>query len=90
MSISKAKSKTAEVAAESVTFDNENMYVHLTDGRTISTPFARFRRLRDATPQQREAWEIFARGKGIHWEEIDEDISVPNLLLDPSELLTYR
>jgi len=56
------------------------MIVHLMDGRAISVPLAWFPRLQSATPTQREKWELLGKGIGIHWEEIDEDISVPRLL----------
>jgi hypothetical protein len=71
--------------AASVTFRDEFLVVHLTDGREISIPLAWFPRLQAATPQQREQWELMGGGVGIHWEEIDEDISVPRLLGLPCE-----
>ena len=46
----------------------------------VSVPLAWFPRLLDATPKQRAAWELIGRGMGIHWEAIDEDISIASLL----------
>jgi len=66
--------------ADRVAFHDEQMIVHLMDGRAISVPLAWFPRLQSATPTQREKWELLGKGIGIHWEEIDEDISVPRLL----------
>lgn len=54
--------------------------VELTDGRTISVPLAWYPRLFHATPEEREHWELIGRGEGIHWEDLDEDISVEGLL----------
>ena len=58
--------------------------VTLADGREISAPMEWFPRLRDATPEQRQQWRLIGRGEGIHWEGIDEDISVNALLGLPS------
>ncbi|MBI2369267.1 MAG: DUF2442 domain-containing protein [Deltaproteobacteria bacterium] len=54
--------------------------VVLSDGRTISVPLAWFPRLLEATARQRAEWELIGGGIGIHWESIDEDISVASLL----------
>jgi hypothetical protein len=56
------------------------LIVVLADGRTVSAPLAWFPRLLAATPKQREDWELIGGGIGIHWEAIDEDISVASLL----------
>ena len=48
--------------------------------RELSVPLAWFPRLLHATPEQRQAWELIGRGEGLHWEELDEDISVAGLL----------
>lgn len=68
------------VLAVDVQFRDEAMIVRLSDGREISVPLEWFPRLRDATPQQRENWRFIAKGIGMHWEEIDEDIAVCTLL----------
>jgi Protein of unknown function (DUF2442) len=63
----------------SVTFDDDNMWVDLSDGRTLGAPLAWFRRLLRAARNQREACRISSRG--LHWEGLDEDISVAGLLV---------
>jgi hypothetical protein len=55
--------------------------VDLLDGRTISVPIAWFPTLLKATQSEREAWELLGDGEGIHWPEIDEDLSVAGLLV---------
>lgn len=65
-------------SAESVSFDDDVMWVHLTDGRILGVPLAWFPRLMDATPEARAGVTISAYG--LHWEELDEDISVSALL----------
>lgn len=67
-------------SAESVKVTEDTLSVDLSDGRTISVPLAWFPRLIHATPQQRNHWSLIGKGEGIHWEDIDEDISVENLL----------
>jgi hypothetical protein len=56
------------------------LHVRLEDGREISAPLEWYPRLRDATPEQRKNWRLIGRGVGIHWEDVDEDISVVGLL----------
>lgn len=71
--------------AVDVHFDHDRLYVRLADGREISVPLAWFPRLLQATPEQRLHWRLIGRGVGIHWEDVDEDISVPRLLGLPCE-----
>lgn len=59
---------------------DETLIVDLSDGRTISVPLAWYPRLLHATPEERKNWRLIGRGHGIHWEDIDEDISVEGLL----------
>lgn len=66
--------------AKSVRFSNDMMEVTLTDGRILSVPVIWFPLLHEATPAQREKYEIGSGGISLHWEEIDEDISVASLL----------
>lgn len=66
--------------AKSVTFADEMMHVLLTDGRIISVPVIWFPVLYEAAPHQREHYEIGGGGVSLHWPEIDEDLSVANLL----------
>jgi hypothetical protein len=56
------------------------MSVRLLDGRDIGTPLEWFPTLRDAPPEQRGNWRLIGRGIGIHWEDLDEDISAAGLL----------
>ena len=67
--------------AEKIDFDKDNIWIALTDGRKISVPLAYFPRLLNATKIQRESYIISGGGTGLHWDEIDEDISVENLIL---------
>ncbi len=63
-----------------VRFDDDTMSVDLADGRTITVPLAWFPRLQDATPDQRRNWQRCGGGFGIHWPDIDEDLSTQGLL----------
>ena len=65
---------------ENVRFQNDRMSVDLVDGRTITVPLAWYPRLRGATAAQLEGWRLAGGGYGIHWPEIDEDLSVEGLL----------
>ena len=66
--------------AEDVRVTEDTLSVDLSDGRTISVPLEWFPRLVHATPEERDKWRLIGRGHGIHWEDIDEDISVEGLL----------
>lgn len=68
------------VSAKSLRFDEDSMWVELVDGRTLGIPLAWFPRLLDATPEQRTRFEVSGGGTGLHWDELDEDISVAGLL----------
>ena len=70
-----------EPRASRVLFDADNMWIELTDGRRLGVPLAYFPRLLDATQTQRENYIIGGGGTGLHWEDLDEDISVKFLLL---------
>jgi len=72
--------KTSEPMAKDVWFDSDMMHVRLLDGREISIPLEWFPKLRDANDEQRKKWSLIGRGIGLHWEELDEDISVASLL----------
>ncbi len=65
---------------ESVSVTDEALTVNLSDGRTLAVPLAWFPRLVHASQKERNNWRLIARGQGIHWEDIDEDISVEGLL----------
>ena len=62
-----------------VHFTEDTMAVDLLDGRTIIVPLARYPRLLDASPAQRENWRISGAGYGIHWPDVDEDLSTEGL-----------
>jgi hypothetical protein len=70
----------AEVLAVDVTCSNDALSVTLSDGRVVSVPLVWFPRLHKATRRQRDEWELIGSGIGIHWEGIDEDISIASLL----------
>jgi len=72
--------KNASALAVDVSCSTHSLSVVLADGRTISVPLGWFPRLLKATPKQRAEWELIGGGIGIHWEPIDEDISVASLL----------
>ncbi len=61
--------------------DDTTLTVDLGDGRTVSVPLAWYPRLYHATAAERTGWRLIGKGQGIHWEQLDEDISVENLLL---------
>ena len=69
---------SSSVRANSVRFDQDSMWVDLSDGRTLGVPLAWFPRLLHASQEQREQVAISSRG--LHWEALDEDISVAGLL----------
>jgi len=67
-------------AASAVECTEDVLRVELTDGRSLSVPLAWFPRLAHATPEERARWRLVGRGHGIHWTDLDEDISVEGLL----------
>lgn len=67
-------------AAESVIVTEDTLTVDFSDGRSLSVPLAWFPRLLHATPAERKSWRLIGRGQGIHWNKLDEDISVEGLL----------
>lgn len=71
-------------AVNVVVFD-EVLTVMLVDGRSLSVPLLWFPRLAQATAEQRSDWRLMGEGTGIHWDMIDEDVSVPRLLGLPSD-----
>lgn len=70
----------ADARATEVRVSDDELLVSLEDGRRIGVPLAWFPRLLAATPSQRAHFEILGEGRGIHWPEVDEDISVAALL----------
>lgn len=63
-----------------VSFSETKMILFIEDGREIAFPLEWFPKLRNAKPEQLKNWRFIGEGEGIHWEELDEDISVENLL----------
>ena len=78
MSISVIERETPK--AEEVKITNDSLIVNLSDGRTITAPLEWFPRLVYAAPEERNNWRLIGRGHGIHWEDVDEDISIEGLL----------
>ena len=70
----------AEAKAQNVSVTADTLAVDLSDGRTISVPLAWFPRLLHGTPEERSNWRFIGDREGIHWPDLDEDISVENLL----------
>jgi len=66
--------------AVGLTVSDDTLSVDLSDGRTIAVPLAWYPRLLHARPSERQNWRLIAEGDGIHWPELDEDISVAALL----------
>lgn len=71
---------SADERVQSVRSNDDALSVDLMDGRTITVPLAWYPRLLNATQQQRDHWEPSGGGYGIHWPEIDEDLSTEGLL----------
>jgi hypothetical protein len=70
-----------DAIATGVSFDSDNMWVELADGRKLGVPLAYFPRLLHATPRQRKNYTISGGGTGLHWDDIDEDICVKSLVM---------
>ena len=73
--------ESAVPLAEKVAVTSDTLNVDLNDGRSISVPLAWYPRLQHATQHERSKWRLIGRGLGIHWNELDEDISIEDLLL---------
>ena len=72
--------KARVVLIMDVSFVDDAMQVNLTDGRQIRVPLEWFPKLRDASPEARQNWRLIGKGIGIHWPELDEDLSMEGLL----------
>ncbi|RJQ56133.1 MAG: DUF2442 domain-containing protein [Nitrospiraceae bacterium] len=72
--------KLQEIKIKDVNVTDDTITAYLFDGRTISVPLAWSWRLSEATPEQRAHYEIIGDGQGIHWPDIDEDISAEGML----------
>jgi hypothetical protein len=73
-------SERVPLVALDVWFENEMLYVRLSDGRELGVPVEWFPRLKNATAKERANWRFIGRGIGIHWDDLDEDISVASLV----------
>src|SRR5438093_11500447 len=73
-------SELREALVQNVRVIDEALIADLADGRTITVPLAWFPRLAHGTPEERSHWRVIGGGEGIHWPDLDEDISVENLL----------
>lgn len=71
---------TQTTTGVSVQVNDDSLTVQLSDGRTITVPLAWYPRLSHGTAEQRNNWQFIAGGRGIHWPDLDEDISIENLL----------
>jgi len=69
-----------EIRIKKISISEDTLSAHLYDGRTISVPLAWSWRLSEATHEQRKHYEIIGDGQGVHWPEIDEDISAEGML----------
>ncbi len=72
--------KAENVFAVDVWFAESKLFVRLADGREIGVLIDCFPKLRDAPPEERNDWRLIGKGQGIHWEALDEDLSVAGLL----------
>lgn len=69
-----------DTRAKKIWFDDDTLWIDFADGRQLGVPLAYFPRLLQASPKQRDKVIISGGGSGLHWEELNEDISVPALL----------
>ena len=87
---------TESATAKAVKISNDTLIVELRDGRSVSVPLKWYPRLAEGRPAERRNWEFIGPGTGIHWPDLDEDISVEGLLLgrpsaeSPASLQRWR
>ena len=80
MSTSPSLSELAEARAQRVSVTEDTLVVELVDGRTIAVPVTWYPRLAHGTLAERANWRLIGEGEGIHWPDLDEDISIEGLL----------
>jgi hypothetical protein len=80
MSTSASRSELGEARAQQVSVTEDSLVVELVDGRTVTVPVTWYPRLAHGTAAERANWRFIGDGEGIHWPELDEDISVEGLL----------
>lgn len=78
--MSSSQTEAGEALATDVRVTDEILEVGLSDGRTLTVPLEWYPRLQGGTPGERENWRLIGSGRGIHWPDLDEDISVEGLL----------
>ncbi len=78
--MSTLETELRDAAAQNVNVSDDALVVDLADGRTITVPLTWFPRLGGGTPAERANWRLIGAGDGIHWPDLDEDISVQSLL----------
>ena len=81
---------TKSVTANKIWIDDNYLWITLADGRQLATPLTYFPRLLHAAKEQREVFEVSGGGRGIHWDELDEDISVEGLLFGIGDQTNYK
>ena len=79
--MSTSTTEIREPRARCVVVTEDSLVIDLLDGRTISAPLAWYPRLLHGAPEERNRWRLIGDGEGIHWPDLDEDLSVENLLL---------
>jgi hypothetical protein len=79
MTTLKAEIRPAEI--ETLEVSDDSLTAQLSDGRRISVPLAWYPRLLHATPEERNHWRLIGGGEGVHWPDLDEDVSAANLVL---------
>jgi hypothetical protein len=72
------------IGAQNVVVTDDTLTVDLSDGRTIAVPLGWYPRLLQGSPEERSHWRLIGRGEGIHWPDLDEDVSVENLIFGKS------
>jgi Protein of unknown function (DUF2442) len=80
MNTSSIPTEIAEARAQQVSLTDDALVVALVDGRTIAIPLTWYPRLAHGSPAERSHWRLIGEGEGIHWPDLDEDISVEGLL----------
>ena len=71
----------SDLRIHDISFSGDSMLVGFSDGRCVTVPIASFPQIQNASPNDRAQWQLIGRGLGVHWEVLDEDLSVENILL---------
>lgn len=80
--------KIGDIGVKDIRFTEDKVYFELRDGRVIGAPLEWFPRLKNASPEERVDYYLTANGTGVHWEKLDEDISIRYLLREEFYLLS--